>query len=104
MGFYIECHRGAEIVHAEKSSTISVDQIKQVVDDTKQVSAPAFKGDDETHRATFAATTPEGKFIWHVNFSVGDGEACVDDVALISAPSDVVIQSGPIFRVRCSNS
>src|SRR3546814_20132997 len=52
-------------------------------------SAPVQKGADEVRRATFAATTAQGKFIWHVFFRTGDAEDCVDDVALVSAPSDV---------------
>lgn len=104
MGFFIECRRGAEIVHAGQTSTISAGQIKQVVDETTQVSALAFKGDDEARRATFVATTSQGKFTWHVLFSTGDGDSYVDDVVLVSAPSGAVVQSNPEFKIRNSDS
>lgn len=104
MGFFIECRRGAEIVHAGQARKISAGQIKQFVDETTQVSTPAFKGNDEARRATFAATTSQGKFIWHVFFRTGDADDCVDDVALVSAPSDVVVQSNPEFEIRDSDS
>ncbi len=100
MGFYIECYRGAEIVHAGEACTISPDQIEQDVDETTQVSTPAFKGEDEVRRATFVATTPQGKFTWHVFFSTGDADDCVEDVSLVSAPSDVVVQVNPEFKIR----
>ncbi|UXJ46502.1 hypothetical protein N6T38_02115 [Pseudomonas aeruginosa] len=104
MGFYIECYRGAEIVHAGKTSTISPGEIQQVVHDTTQVSAPVQKGADEVRRATFAATTAQGKFTWYVFFSTGDAHDCVDDVALVSAPSDVVVQVNPEFKIRDADS
>lgn len=104
MGFFIECRRGAEIVHAGKTSMISPGEIQQVVDDTTQVSAPVQKGADEVRRATFAATTAQGKFTWHVFFSTGDADDCVDDVALVSAPSDVVVQVNPEFKIRDADS
>ncbi|WP_322981260.1 hypothetical protein [Pseudomonas sp. C11] len=100
MGFSIDCSRGAEIMHAGKKSTISAGQIKQVVGDTKLVSAPAFKGDDEARRATFSATTAQGVFTWHVLFSTGDGDAYIDEVVLVSAPKGAVVQSNPEFRIR----
>lgn len=104
MGFRIECRRGAEILHAGQPSTISADQIEQVVDETTQVSTPAFKGGDEVRRATFAATTAQGKFTWHVFFSTGDADDCVDDVELVSAPSGAVVQVSPEFKIRYSDS
>lgn len=55
-------------------------------------------------RATFAATTAQGKFTWHVFFSTGDADDCVDDVALVSAPSDVVVQVNPEFKIRDADS
>lgn len=100
MGSRIECRRGAEILHAGQPSTISSDQIEQVVDETTQVSTPAFKGGNEVRRATFAATTSQGKFAWHVLFSTGDADDCVEDVTLVSAPSDVVVQLNPEFKIR----
>jgi hypothetical protein len=104
MGFYIECCRGAKIVHAGETSTISSGQIKELVGDTTQVSAPVHKGAEEVRRATFAATTALGDFTWHVFFSTGDTDDCVDDVALVSAPSGVVVQVNPEFRIRDSDS
>ena len=104
MGFCIECRRGAEILHAGQPSTISANQIEQVVDETTQVSTPAFKGDDEVRRATFVATTPQGKFTWHVLFSTGDADDCVEDVTLVSAPLDAVVKVSPGFKIRDADS
>ncbi|WP_374286866.1 hypothetical protein [Pseudomonas fluvialis] len=104
MGFFIECRRGAEIVHAGQTSTISAGQIKQVVDETTQISTPAFKGGDEVRRATFVAITPQGKFVWHVFFSTGDADDCVDDVELVGAPSGAVVQVNPEFKIRDADS
>ena len=104
MGFYIECYRGAEFLHAGQPSTISADQIEQVVDETTQVSTPAFKGDDEVRRAKFVATTPQGKFTWHVLFSTGDADDCVEDVTLVSAPLDAVVKVSPGFKIRDADS
>lgn len=104
MGFFIECRRGAEIVQAGQAATISADRIKQDVENTTQVSAKVSKNDDELRRATFVSTAPQGKFTWHVFFSTGDGDAYIEDVVLASAPSDVVVQSNPEFKVRDSDS
>ncbi|EMO2020884.1 hypothetical protein IPC1622_29170 [Pseudomonas aeruginosa] len=100
MGFSIDCIRGAEIIHAARKSTISADQIKQIVGDTKLMSGQAFKGEDEARRATFSATTAQGIFTWHVLFSVGDGDAYVDEVLLVSAPPGAIVQSNPAFEIR----
>lgn len=104
MGFFIECCGGAEIVHAGKTVKISAAQIKQVVNETTQVSASAYKGADEGRRATFAATTAQGEFIWHVFFSTGDSGDSIDEVAMVRAPSGVDVKSDPAFEIQDSDS
>lgn len=68
------------------------------------MSAPVSKGADEVRRATFAATTAQGKFTWHVLFSTGDADDCVDDVELVGAPSGAVVKVNPEFKIRDADS
>jgi len=59
---------------------------------------------DEAYDLRRRRVRRQAQFTWHVLFSTGDADDCVEDVKLASAPPDAVVKVNPGFKIRDADS